>query len=598
MRPDLDRLGVSTAERALLNELVDGADLGPARVVAAQRRWGEVYSTLVKTHPGHLLTIRNTRGALMELGYSFPERNFLAPPLTIDEAVADFYSMVDTYLDTAFGRVEAALHPERANALGFMKSTYRQRLASSLRAAERTLDRRIARLERLLEGAAPPDGEDDEGLDDLDEDFESSSSDTTSGGARVEQACRVELGYLHDLVRKLEDLDVEDLGQDPKLDLLIDLVGQHLARGDQMLVFSRYTDTVDACVELYLDRQIGSEPAPHAKYTGGESWIDSGAGPLPVTKEEIRRALDEGEIDVVFCSDAASEGLNLQAARVIINVDVPWNPARLEQRIGRIARLGQRAAEVDIYNLWYPDSVEARIYERLLQRRDLYELAVGEFPEIVGSAIRDELASRFERGAAAISDDPIQVLQELREDQQRLAIQRIWRSELSDRPESQRFRERLADLAAGVDPDSVSPSSVLPGGRNALTLAHPALDAVAGTSVPGSAEPPPIRAILQGSVPIGFALERGEDFIVVPAEELPVLLAWLALGEEAAIDPDWIHVPRSSPEQLLDAVATGSTWTPDPRELSCVVPGSAEGTEAAPLPGREVSVVRLNEVTI
>ena len=85
-------------------------------------------------------------------------------------------------------------------------------------------------------------------------------------------------------------------------------------------------------------------------------------------------------VSVVFCSDAASEGLNLQAARVIINIDVPWNPARLEQRIGRIARLGQRADTVKIYNLWYPDSVESKIYTRLLQRKDLYDLAVGEYP--------------------------------------------------------------------------------------------------------------------------------------------------------------------------------------------------------------------------
>jgi superfamily II DNA or RNA helicase len=594
MRPDLDRLGASTAERALLHELADTAELGAGRVVDAQGHWDEVYSTLVKTHPGHLLTIRNTRRALMGLGYSFPERNFLAPPLTIDEAIADFYSMVDAYLDTAFGRVEAAQHPERANALGFMRSTYRQRLASSLRAAERTLARRSVKLERLLEGAALPDGEDEEEFDDSDEDFGAPGSDGPTGGASVEQACRAELGYLHDLVRKLEDIDVEDLGQDPKLDVLVDLIGQHLVRGDQMLVFSRYTDTVEACVELFLDRQDASEPPPHAKYTGDESWMDNGRGPLPVTKEEIRRALDEGEIHVVFCSDAASEGLNLQAARVIINVDVPWNPARLEQRIGRIARLGQTAPEVDIYNLWYPDSVEARIYERLLQRRDLYELAVGEFPEIVGTAIRDELASRFERGVAAISDDPIEVLQELREDQQRLALQRIWRLDLSDRPESQRFRERLADLVVRVDPEGLRPSSVLPGDRNPLTLGHPVLDEVASTSARTSLERPPIRVVLQGSVPIGFVLEEANDFIVVPAEDFPTLLAWLAFGEKPVGDLGWARVARASTDQLLEAVAAASIWTPDPRELTCVVP--AFGERAGLRPAGDVSVADLYAV--
>ena len=86
-----------------------------------------------------------------------------------------------------------------------------------------------------------------------------------------------------------------NLGIDPKLDMLMTIVGRDLAAGDQLLVFSRYTDTVDACLELCLDRHLHGELSPHAKYTGGASLIDKGDGHLPVTKEEIRRSLDEGE---------------------------------------------------------------------------------------------------------------------------------------------------------------------------------------------------------------------------------------------------------------------------------------------------------------
>ena len=130
----------------------------------------------------------------------------------------------------------------------------------------------------------------------------------------------------------------------------------------------------------------------HGVYTGKEAWVDLGSGPTPVSKEGVRAALAAGQIRVLFCSDAASEGLNLHAARVIVNVDVPWNPARLEQRIGRIARLGQRAPEVEIINLWYPDSVEARMYGRLLARHEDYQLAVGAAPELVADAIRSEVS--------------------------------------------------------------------------------------------------------------------------------------------------------------------------------------------------------------
>jgi superfamily II DNA or RNA helicase len=599
MNPDRNQLGLSSTQQQLLDRLRDEVEVGAGEVVAARNRWADVYSTLVKTHPGHLLTIRNTRGALMSLGYSFPERRFSAPPLSINQAVADFYSMADVYLESAFGRVEAAQHPERAKALGFMKSTYRQRLASSLRAAELSLRRRVARIEEILSGNPVPDTADDEEMDAEWEDAaELPSAEVSSSGAMIEQACRIELGYLHDLVRQLEDLEVKDLGKDPKLDMLMELIGQHLANGDQLLVFSRYTDTVDACVELFLERHAGEAPS-HAKYTGGASWVDAGDGPLPVTKEDIRRALDEGEVRLVFCSDAASEGLNLQAARVVINVDVPWNPARLEQRIGRIARLGQKAAEVDIYNLWYPDSVEAKIYDRLLKRRDLYQLAVGEFPEIVGSAIRKELASRYEAGAAAISEDPIQILQSLRESQQRAAIQRIWDVELSPRPESQRFREALADLVARAgDGSGISNSSVYAGESDVISLMHPALDSIVQASVSEHPDPIPVLVVCSGSVPIGFVLEEADEFVVVPAMELPALLAWIALGDELHASESWVRVPRSSIDRLYREVADASRWMPKPTEMRCLIPepldaSDVESPRSAP---EDMSLVRLTEV--
>ena len=497
--------------------------------------------------------------------------------MTIDRAVADFYSMVDVYLESAFGKLEAAAQPEKANALGFMKSTYRQRLASSLRAAEVSLGRRLAHVESVLRGDEVEDAPESEELGpEWEDDFDPPIARGADVSPMLEHACRTELSYLHDLVRQLEQLDVEDLGTDPKLDMLMTIVGRHLAAGDQLLVFSRYTDTVDACLELFLDRHLHGGPPPHAKYTGGASWIDRGDGPLPVTKEEIRRSLDEGEITVVFCSDAASEGLNLQAARVIVNVDVPWNPARLEQRIGRIARLGQKASEVDVYNLWYPDSVEAKIYDRLLTRRDLYELAVGEFPEIVGSAIRNELAARYSTGHAAIGEDPIRVLQELRGDQQRLAIQRIWNFELSNRPESQRFREILPIyVSRTTDVSNPPPFSVSPGDRNTLSLNHPALEMLARVSRQTTSTTRPVSVVLIGSTPIGFVLDDKTDFIVIPGEELPNLLGWLALGDELKVHESWTRVPRMALADLARAITTTSMWMPKPNELSCVYTGAA-----------------------
>ena len=93
----------------------------------------------------------------------------------------------------------------------------------------------------------------------------------------------------------------------------------------------------------------------------------------------------------MVCSDAAREGLNLQSASVVINVDMPWNPARVEQRIGRVDRLGQRAAEVIIRNVWYPESIEAEMYRRLFKRGETYKLVVGPAQEIISDALRRAL---------------------------------------------------------------------------------------------------------------------------------------------------------------------------------------------------------------
>ena len=109
-------------------------------------------------------------------------------------------------------------------------------------------------------------------------------------------------------------------------------------------------------------------------------------------KKQIKKLLQSGEIQILFCSEAASEGINLQAADKLINLDVPWVPSVLEQRIGRIARFGQESKEVRIFNLWYPNSYEADIYKTLMERVDLLKLAMGPFPNIVSKRIKSEVS--------------------------------------------------------------------------------------------------------------------------------------------------------------------------------------------------------------
>ena len=91
----------------------------------------------------------------------------------------------------------------------------------------------------------------------------------------------------------------------------------------------------------------------------------------------------KGEIRLLLGTDAASEGLNLQRLGTLINLDLPWNPTRLEQRKGRIQRIGQIRDEVFVYNMRYQGSVEDRVHELLSDRlEDIYSL-FGQIPDVL-----------------------------------------------------------------------------------------------------------------------------------------------------------------------------------------------------------------------
>ena len=96
-----------------------------------------------------------------------------------------------------------------------------------------------------------------------------------------------------------------------------------------------------------------------------------------VNREEVKERFLRGELDLLVCTDAAAEGLNLQTADLLVNFDLGWNPMKVEQRIGRIDRIGQRHAKILVLNLCYNGSAEEIVYKRLLSRLASANLIVG-----------------------------------------------------------------------------------------------------------------------------------------------------------------------------------------------------------------------------
>lgn len=104
---------------------------------------------------------------------------------------------------------------------------------------------------------------------------------------------------------------------------------------------------------------------------------------------------------ILFSSEVASEGVDLQFCRVLVNYDLPWNPMKVEQRIGRIDRVGQHAEKVSILNLGHADTIDERIYQRLLVRLKVFEQALGGMEALLGEQVRQLTSELFTRKLTA-----------------------------------------------------------------------------------------------------------------------------------------------------------------------------------------------------
>jgi helicase-like protein len=146
--------------------------------------------------------------------------------------------------------------------------------------------------------------------------------------------------------------------------------------------------------EGLLARSLWGEMAYHLAGRGGLRRDLSGSW-SPCSKEAIKRLLRDREVRVLVCTDAAGEGLNLQSCGVLVNYDLPWNPMKVEQRIGRIDRIGQPHEKIRIINLAYADTVEADVYFALSARIGLFKGVVGKLQPILSHLPREFEGSIF-----------------------------------------------------------------------------------------------------------------------------------------------------------------------------------------------------------
>ncbi len=155
---------------------------------------------------------------------------------------------------------------------------------------------------------------------------------------------------------------------------LLELLARHVGRGEKVVVFTAFRRTLEQLAALVEARGM-----PAAVYHGG----------LARAQKDAAIARFQDDVPVLLSTEAAGEGRNLQFCHVMVNFDLPWNPMQIEQRLGRIHRIGQEH-DVRLTNLVARGTLEERLLEVLVAKINLFELVVGELDMILGQ-IEDDL---------------------------------------------------------------------------------------------------------------------------------------------------------------------------------------------------------------
>jgi len=285
------------------------------------------------------------------------------------------YDRTTAYLETYYNRAQLL----NRSAARLAMSVLQRRLASSTWALLRSLERRLTKLDGLIaevrQGRLSMAQLDllQQTLSGEDDPFEARTADEEKGGDGREDNEDAEERLLQGVIaRSLVDLEIERaqvaalldlarrvyaLGDEAKFTRLRDVLRDERYAGEKFLIFTEHRDTL----EFLVGRLDG------LGYAGQTAQIHGGMDYRERERHvaEFRKPLAEGGARFLICTDAAGEGINLQFCWLMFNYDVPWNPARLEQRMGRIHRYGQSHDPVHLFNLVATTTREGQVLKTL-----------------------------------------------------------------------------------------------------------------------------------------------------------------------------------------------------------------------------------------
>jgi hypothetical protein len=338
-------------------------------------------SRVMMRHTRRLMEIYRDNGQLQQ---NLAQRHILPmPSIEFTPLERHIYDQLENYCRDLARQLRTHGDSQTRQMVSFLLSFMRLRFASSLYAFCETLQNRLRKVEATLlhqfivEAVEPEPGAlslEDVVYEGEDEDDLPAAESLLKN--RQPEDLKWERDRLKNMINDMADLTGPSSKMQELLKTLDRRKHRQTGRIRQTVIFTRFYDTLTDIVSHLRQTDprmlIGT-------YSGrGAEYLNSNTGQMVnVDREEVKERFLRGEIDVLVCTDAAAEGLNLQTADLLINFDLGWNPMKVEQRIGRIDRIGQKHKDIYVLNLCYLGSAEQIVYGRLLSRLAEANMIVG-----------------------------------------------------------------------------------------------------------------------------------------------------------------------------------------------------------------------------
>jgi hypothetical protein len=314
----------------------------------------------------------------------FKGRRTVPLGFTMYSGEKQFYDAVADYIRTGYNSLERIENPMDRHAVGFILTTFQKLNASSVRAIKHALEGRLKRLQGKL--AKLPQEEEEE----QDERYQGEIDEK-------EAVLKTDREILQDEIKVLKKLLEIAVEREKKIDRVRELLQQidKETPGAKVLIFTEYRRTQE-----FLKERLEKWYGPNTVVLINGDMELEGKTPEAESKRRSQRVFrDDPSVRFLVSTEAGGEGINLQFCYIVVNYDLPWNPMRYEQRVGRVYRYGQEKV-VQIYNLRAKGTVEDTVRSYFEQRLRVAALALqqvtGEDPEELIASLNGQLETEIE----------------------------------------------------------------------------------------------------------------------------------------------------------------------------------------------------------